>query len=261
MSESLIFDEKKYMSATVAGKYFGYTKDYMLMLAKQGKIDGKKIGHKWFIYLPSAEAYFISAKYDREVRRRELSDSRKRELEARVAEVVKVEKERQEIIARKLSHTRVALLETLVIVFLGISVGSFGYLGSTNPASLVQTENQSVFKTLAISVYNFFTGVETEDRKEPYVSQNVLVSELGQGESSVSMHLGTTTHTSLIVAPEEVIQMTDLESVEQSFSDSVSVSFDEGNANAGVVTPQFRDGEGESYRFLMVPIQVQTDTQ
>ncbi len=82
MSSQLILEGKKYTPATLVGERFGYTKEYILLLIKQGKIDGKKIGHKWYAHIPSADHHFKTAARLREVRRKEISESRKAELHA-----------------------------------------------------------------------------------------------------------------------------------------------------------------------------------
>lgn len=260
MSESIIFDKKKYVPATDAGKYFGYTKDYMLMLAKQGKIEGQKVGHKWFINLPSTEAYFIKAKYERELRRKKLSLSRKKELNQNEDKGVHVKQQALQISSRKISSVHVALFETVVIVLIGVSVGSFGYFGSTSTALVSQASASNFLNTFAISVYEFFGGARNDSEVRVYVVEDTQPSQFVEGSPAVSMRLGTTTHTSLIVAPEEMLQMTEIASIQESFSDTVTVSFDEKNSNAGIVIPQFRDGEGDLYRFLMVPLEAKVDT-
>src|SRR5690606_34039022 len=111
--------------------------DYMLMLIKKGKIDGQKVGNKWFVYLASAEEYFKEAEKAREERRKRLSEERKAELREsgvyqKVSSDAPVHSERVVFSA----GAKMALLETLVVVFLGVSVGSLGYVGvSALPAS------------------------------------------------------------------------------------------------------------------------------
>jgi len=65
---------KTYTPATDVGKHFGYTKDYILMLVKQGKIEGEKVGNKWYAYLPSATEYFNIAKQEQAERRQAIKN-------------------------------------------------------------------------------------------------------------------------------------------------------------------------------------------
>ena len=41
--------EKNLMTTKDAGELFGYSSDYLARLARSGKIEGKRIGHSWFI--------------------------------------------------------------------------------------------------------------------------------------------------------------------------------------------------------------------
>lgn len=263
MSSILTIEGKEYTPATIAGRHLGYTKDYLLMLIKGGKIDGKKIGHKWFVYLPSAEEYFVVAKQEQEARRKKLSEERKAELRT-FAEVLPASQSSTaksvKTPRRKISfspHAKVALLETLVIVFLGVSVGSLGYVGTVGATASVHQGGFGFFKGLAVTVYEFFTPAHEEEMRTIVAAksaENPLVAD----DSGVIAHVGTTTHTSLVVGPDELFTATTIESVQDSFSDEVHVSVDPENQNTGVITPVFKDGEGEEYRFLMVPVNAAT---
>jgi hypothetical protein len=67
-----------------------------------------------------------------------------------------------------------------------------------------------------------------------------------------------TVHTSLVIGPDEVLTTTRTESIRGSFSDDVSVSIDPHNPDTGIIIPHFKDKDGESYRYLMVPVNENT---
>lgn len=212
MTNVLIVDGKEFVPATLAGKHFGYTKDYLLMLIKGGKIDGQKIGHKWYVHIPSAEEHFRTAKEVREVRRKAISLERKAEL-------------------KKSVHTKIArghhtaLVETLVIVIIGLSLGVTGYVGSDIQRASVHEESaQQFLGELALSLYTAVTPA-------PEPTQALVVAP-------------TTTFTEDMVA-----------GIEDSFSDPVTVTVDPEHTDTGIITPIFKDGaEGSAYRFLLVPL-------
>jgi hypothetical protein len=227
MSTVLNIEGKEYQTATIAGKRFGYTKDYLLLLIKNGKIDGKKIGNKWYVHEPSADLFFKQAARVREVRKKQISLLRKSELQ-------KFENLQQKHVQR--NHS--ALIETFGILIIGLSLGVTGYLGTTAPQQAALGTEAGFFESLALSVYRFFLGDE----------QNVLV-----GSENISLP-PRAPHTALIVAPEESFSTSSLAAIENSFSDPVKVSLDPENKNTGIITPVFDNTEGDEYRFLMVPV-------
>lgn len=213
MTNVLIVDGKEFVPATLAGKHFGYTKDYLLMLIKGGKIDGQKIGHKWYVHIPSAEEHFRRAEKERVVWRKVFSLERKAEL--------------RKSVHIKTSHGHhTALVETLVIVIIGLSLGVTGYVGSDIQRASVHGENtQQFLGELALSLYTAVTPVE--EQATP----------------------------ALIVAPADTFTEDRVSEIQDSFSDPVIVSVDSENSDTGIITPIFKDGErGSEYRFLMVPV-------
>ena len=68
MSTTLNIQGKEYLPPSVAGKRFGYTAAYMLMLAKDGKIEGTKVGSRWFVNPDSIEEFFKHADTIKKVR-------------------------------------------------------------------------------------------------------------------------------------------------------------------------------------------------
>jgi hypothetical protein len=242
MSSQLILEGKKYTPATLVGERFGYTKEYILLLIKQGKIDGKKIGHKWYAHIPSADHHFKTAARLREVRRKEISESRKAELHAHT-------KARKTATPKK--HTaRTILVEVLAVLILALSLGTAGYMSTSTPTQTAATTqaDHGFFGSLALALYRFIAGEETT------IVVTTTHTTPTMEEAAVSAHIGTTTHTSLIVAPDELFTATTVEAVQDSFSDPVSVSVDPENPNTGIITPEFKEGNGEEYRFLMVPV-------
>ncbi len=232
MSSVHVINGKTYTPATDVGRHFGYSKDYILMLVKQGKIDGQKIGHKWYADLPSAEMYFNTAKQEQVERRKQVSQERKAEL-------------KKFTYTRVVTNHRTAILETLVIVVIGLSLGVTSYLGTVSVESTAIQGSHTFLENLALSLYTTLTP------EDPSLTQNTPVP---LEESAVSAKVGTTTHTSLIIAPGELFTATTVESIQDSFADPVTVTPDPANPETGIITPQFRDREGEAYRFLMVPV-------
>lgn len=235
MLSELIKDGKIYVPATEAGKQFEYTKDYILLLIKEGKIDGQKVGHKWYVNLASAQEFFDTAKRERDVRRKKISQTRKEEL-------------KQHTEVRTVNYQRMAVVETLVIVVIGLTVGVTGYLGTATQTASLGSSEFNFLERFAISFYELISPRE----RERSVFERQIPTSLD--DSLVGMHVGTSTVTSFVVAPDEVFTTSTVEAIQDSFSDPVSVSVDSENPNTGIITPEFKTTKGEPYRFLMVPV-------
>ena len=239
--------EKKYIPASEAGKHFGYTRNYMLMLIKQGKIDGKKVGSKWFIDILAAEKYFFDAKNKMESRRRLLSEERKKELH-----LIQGKKEPVSFwwnVPTVSQHAKIALLETCAIVFLGITVGSLGYVG-TQTAAAVDSSEKNILSEMAITIYTFFSGGSSDGVSAPQVADNGVVTE---------PLLPIDNHAFRIASPVYPFATSTVGSLRDSFSDPVRISVDENDPRRVWITPEFRSGEGEPYEFLMIPVTSEDD--
>jgi hypothetical protein len=243
MSSTLTIDGKEYVTAVVAGKKFGYTKDYFLMLAKQGKIDGQKVGNKWYIQLNSAELFFNENKKRKKERSEKIRAERKLEFQQHT----KIKKHDDHK-----SYAKAAVVETLIILVIGLSLGATGYFGVSKNVASVQSGEYGFFETLAVSVYNFFSPQSKQVIEKTYVTQQDNGNEK-KFEGNPKME-EESTPSGLVVAPEEVFHAASVDSIEQSFSDEVNVIIDSDNPDSGVIVPVFKDREGENYRFLMVPV-------
>lgn len=247
MSQVLTVNNRNYIPAGKVGKHFGYTRDYILMLARDGRIDGMKVGHRWYVNLESAENYFSLAKEIREERKQVIRAERRAELKAHVAQ------------NKTVRHTALPLeLAALAIALIVIGVAGFSStfnLASNSEVALTAAADASFLERIAVSVYNFISP-------EPQVVQHeedvtFTVQDQSQAYTQVeSDHnvASKTVKTSIVVGPGEVLTTTRAESIAESFSDEVSVSIDPHNPDAGIIIPHFKDADGEEYRYLIVPV-------
>jgi hypothetical protein len=248
MSSVLTINGKEYVPAIVAGKHFGYTKDYLLLLIKQGYIDGQKIGNKWYVNIPSASQHFKTASAKREVRKKLISEERKRELRTHMRAQAK----------RKTSSSsvfRVAFVTSVVALVMGVTAYT-GYVEVKTQQASVPQDTYRFFEDMARSLYAFLTPTEyaVVDGVTAKSSTSSVSSVATVEYEAVSAHIGTTTYTSIIVAPDELFTATTIESIQDSFSDPVNVSIDPHNPQTGIITPVFKKGAGDAYRFVMVPV-------
>ena len=249
MTSVLTIEGKEYVPATIAGKHFGYTKDYLLLLIKQGSIDGKKIGNRWYVHIPSAEKFFVEAREKREVRKKEISQERKAELKKHT----QVRKQ-----SKKTNRLPAMILQALVVFVIALSIGTTGYVGVSHQQAIVHNGAYGFFEDAARSVYAFIFRNSVTTVTEVTAPQAITDAT---EHLAVSAHIATTTYTSLVVAPDELFTATTVESIQDSFSDPVTVTVDSKNPQTGIITPVFKKGAGEAYRFLMVPVTQATTTQ
>ncbi len=244
MSETLSLSGQEFIPATIAGKHFGYTGDYISKLAREGQVEGTKIGNQWFVTNASVQAFVEHKTIEKTEHYARVREARKREL---VEYATKNEEAHAE---KSRTHRMSALIQTLVILILGLSVGASGYIIRTTPlpqnASLAST-SFSGLERLAVMVYTFVSG---EKKTAPAINTFTVPT----ADLAATPAYATTTHTSLVVAPEEVFTTTTIESVRDSFSDEVSVSVDPLHPDTGIIVPHFKEKDGEAYRFLMVPV-------
>jgi hypothetical protein len=233
MSSILQIEGNEYHPATVAAKQFGYTKEYLLMLAKQGKVDGRKVANKWYIKLSSAEEYFTEARGTQEERRRAVSEARKRELHER-----NLHRVHNGVRTQRINRRTLALAETAAVVVIGLTIGVTGYMGGEVGRQQASLASAGDFvDAVALSLYR------------------AIVPEPRSMQAPTAVEDSSSTHVvsdapwagSLVHSPARAVQ--------ESFSDTVAVIFNEADPSVAVVTPFFKTGAGEPYRFLLTPVE------
>jgi hypothetical protein len=81
MSDEIFFDGVQYISAADAAEFSGFTRDYVALLCRHKKVDGRRVGRNWYVSERSLKAFILQQQYDREQRRNELTKARVREYE------------------------------------------------------------------------------------------------------------------------------------------------------------------------------------
>lgn len=239
MNTSLFSEGKEYVLATTAAKNFEYSKEYLLLLIKQEKIDGKKFGNRWYVHIPSAENFFVQLQKSNKEWREKIREERKRELALNTDDVVlKVSDE----------HRRVAVVETFAILFIGSVIGSIVYFTGQNNNTVVATQRTPIMEHVAITLYEIITDERPNSNLAAVAIPESTILDRAEpinvdGEND-----------SLVVFKEDTEHAQKIESIRQSFSDPLTVTIDATNTDTGVIIPKFRDGDGEAYRFLMVSV-------
>ena len=75
---------ENFIPAKEVAAEFGYTPDYVSKLAREGKIDGEKVGRIWFVEKSSFQSFLDHIEKEKELRRQQLSLERHKEYEQAV---------------------------------------------------------------------------------------------------------------------------------------------------------------------------------
>lgn len=254
MSNAIVIGEQHFIPAREAGKLVNYRADYISKLAREGKIEATRVGGKWYVSPESTKAFFKEMEESKKARSEELRRERK-------AEQQRYQEEIGEKDVVETHHGKVtALVETFVIVFLGIAVGMTGYASVPASGSVQQAgvfdSGLSVLEHVALRLYTFFTPTEvhvyvaetaTKINKEPVQQWSKPGADQEEEHAAESLREG------LFVISPDVSEAEYIESIKAQFSDEVEVTLQEGGSR-GEIVPIFRERRGETYRFITVPM-------
>jgi hypothetical protein len=237
MSSVLHIDGVEFHPAAFAAEQVGYTREYILLLAREEKVLGKKIQNKWYVHMPSVRDYFASAMREQEDRRRAISLERKRELELHAESHAKSDAR-----LARLNRRHTAIFETCTVVAIGLVLGATAHLGIQTQQTASVASAPDFINALALSLY------QSVSMQSGAIRSGMVTNEPASPEAPADT---TNAHTPVDGG---VIVGTTVDAVQNSFSDAVHVSFDALNPFIAIVTPIFKSGEGEPYRFLLLPV-------
>ena len=79
MNQLLDIENKKFLSAKDAGKRISMASDYVSRLCREGKLEGKKIGHAWYVEEDDLHRYASEQMAEKKQRYEELTKKRQEE--------------------------------------------------------------------------------------------------------------------------------------------------------------------------------------
>lgn len=283
-------DGMNIVPAADAGSEFGYTTDYITKLAREGKVEGIKVGRQWFVSLASLTRFVGRTKLTQAARREALSLSRKEEFKTHTQVNKKTD-------TGHTKHTHAfsplslasgtapagswrrgqaaALLQTVAVLMVGVSLGGAVHLGGTYTFSdmmriAASYENDMTLFLASVGTlqYDFFEELAVGLYHAVSVSGERHTRSVARKEPSAPVAPPTAperpvagTHEGVVLVPDDGFSKKRQTHIEHSFSDEVSVLFDSDNPNSGVIIPQFKGRAGEEYRFLMVPVEAASPPQ
>jgi hypothetical protein len=250
-----------YISSKDAAKRVGYTSDYIARLAREGKIVSRREGVQWLVELASLEMFLKAVEQAREERKAALREERRRERAHHATGVVAQSAAPQARVATgataRVSLTSVATASSTgalavddafpsairahalaagsLVSGLALAVvlvyGSTAVPVSTQTASLMDS-----FMHLARATWNFALPWQTK--------------ELAQVPTGTEQDL---TQRGIVVLPRDNEDARTVTQVQEAFSDDVIVRLDE-DRTTGTIVPVFKDGVGDEYQFVIVPV-------
>jgi hypothetical protein len=152
MSASIDINGKKLLPIKEAISKVDYSRDYLTRLAREKKIVATQIGRMWYVDVDSVKNYHAVAQAEQEIKKRQLSDERKREL---AFKEVKAKKQRRA--KNRVRRQTPAIVGMCLVVALGVGLGIVLETQlRTSSASLAQLAN---VKTFALNDISKLVGI------------------------------------------------------------------------------------------------------
>ncbi len=246
MSSALQIDGKNLYPIKDAAEFVSYSRDYVTRLAREEKITASLVGRQWFVDVDSLKSYAESSAVEQELRKKQLSEQRKRERQIRDA----VEKQNTLHLKKaKGMHLRATAVACLVLGFGLLGGWAVDFLGS---ARMVPTDgNLNNVAQVNSSQFEKQTEVSAtlDSAPAPVIAEPSPSSALVPDFSSRRVEQIEGTRNGFLLLPSA--SGTD---IEQLFSDEVVVRVLP--TGERVVIRVDRDGNevGQSIPFVEVPV-------
>lgn len=139
MADTLQIEGKTLHAIKDAAQVVSYSRDYVTRLAREEKIDAQLVGRQWFVDVDSLRRYAELSAMEQELRKKQLSEERKRERLAREAA------ERQHTLTLERAqpmHFQAAAVASLVLGFGLLTGWGISFLSSDGPSQASQNVAQ-----------------------------------------------------------------------------------------------------------------------
>ena len=238
MSTHIEINGDELVPLKLASKKVSYSRDYLSKLARENKIIATQTGRQWFIDMHSLKNFIDSANLEQEVRKQQLRTERRMELLAK-KDLANLSID----LDKKIKQTKnYSLTVSLLILLCGVSTGSIVYSFS-NISKNISSNNTTASSVVAKSV----DEIQLAEPKATTLLTTVTEYPLFTNESSVrdmNSEMGG------VLLLTEGSKMLDNTSVENMFSDNVSVEFKDDNT--GVIKLN-NDTKVTEIPFISVP--------
>lgn len=243
MNNSLILQDKNYISARQAGQIFGYATDYIGQLCREGKLECTMIGRSWFVSEESIKEHKLGFRGIVKS-----ADSEKTYLPHKEITL------EQKIITNEkvpLDKTPLSYLPAFFTLPNQIS-STFLMAPNQEPAT---HSSELIFTSVFCMVSLFFLlqslGVTNTIVKNVFNNQ-LLASVVTISQTAfqkIESKAVAIVPSSNSVTQDEVVK----ESIRNTFSDEVTIKPDS-TGSSGVITPMFKTTKGNDFLYVLVPV-------
>lgn len=244
-------DTQNLLPAKEVAGLVGYTSDYVTRLAREGKIDAVNEGRQWLVDPDSVKLFSLQAAAEKRERALQLREKRiqERALTVRATEAAKIDEE-------VVTSAQGAVLQTVVLttcLFLVVHVFWFAAESRLNLDALVGGVSV-VAERISQSVIEPIPDLFSQVAAYAFVAFQKDDTEIGDAVmfESDAVSSNDPDFQGVVIMEDGGAHQEYLDTIRSSFSDDVEVEFDA--EDSGVIRPTFTERDGESYRFLLVPV-------
>lgn len=242
---------EKFLPAKEVAELVGYTPDYVSRLAREGKVAAERRSRGWFVDPESVKLFLLTAEKKKRSRNDQIRDERLRERARFHNEVA--EAEMSTAITQTQSH---ALLQTVAVslcLFIAASLVWFSVEENVRIARIAAGADEVVVM-LKDRILSPIPAVISQVASYAFITQTQVHDEVG-GASMVTSDTADSRSSDfqgVILVNGDTATQERIDELKESFSDEVRVEFE--NDETGLITPVFREVDGDSFRFLLVPV-------
>ena len=152
MTGALEINGKKLLGVKEAAKAVSYSRDHITRLARENKIVATHIGRNWYIDINSLKSYEEVSRTEQEIRKRHLSEERRRDLHVKeVLETKEHARRKKNKTSKKIATAFATLALTLGLVSGVLLNNTFATKISANQQTAVVSNSQDVSESAKTS--------------------------------------------------------------------------------------------------------------
>ena len=240
MSAAIDINGKKLLPIVEAISVVDYSRDYVTRLARERKIVATQIGRKWYIDIDSLKNYQATAQAEQEIKKRRLSDQRKKDLA-----IKEMKEEKSRAARKKLQRKTPAMLVMAAIVLSGMGLGV--WLEPAAKEGFSDLDQLANVRTgLPETTPGHLTVAEIKELQDLSASKELIPSFSANASQRI-----LDAENGLLLMPLGAKSTTE---VDDYFSDPITTVIDEDGVTSVVRTDENGEPVGEEIPFLIVPI-------
>lgn len=239
MTKTIVINNATYYASSELARRFSYTNDYISRLARQGKVQATRVGRQWFVEPASLEQFTNDMQERKQQLGEQVRQERLHERKLRSEYPIPPAHALGSVHSVKVSQSP-SVYAQFHAAFLQPSVVR---------AFLVAVAVLATGGLVGETIYTHFGNIGAISM--PHIAaQPAAVSAV----QSVAPGIIEQPASAGMIVFNETTSDDEVAAVATQFSDPVEVEFI--TETTGIITPQFSDGTGDKYRFLMVPVTV-----